>query len=516
MQTNYTIMKIKSTWITMATIALVSLSSCSKFDEINTNPETPEKVKSSMLATRIILNISNQSSQKSFMQPYLLTKQIVWTELVEGYQYNGLDTMEMTLTSINDAHFMGKFATSEALKSSYNGLMHFARAIKFYDLTMSLGDIPYTEALQGESDKVYFPKYNSQKDVFLGILKELDQADQLFAAGTKFEGDPLYAGDVAKWRKLINSFQLNVLIQLSKKADDTDLKIKERFASVLAGKPIFTSNSDNFQLIRSDKSGQVYPFYKVGNNFVIYPMVSDEIISPLKALKDRRLFFYANPAAAQLEKGLQPNNFDAYTGVDPSLPFENLSGIAKSKDFSKLNDRYTELVTGEPTQQYSYAHLCFVIAEAASRGWVNESAVDWYKKGIEASMSFIASNTPATSQYTHDMPMDATYIANATAQYAATFPANQEKQIEAIINQKYLASFLQARITPYYDYRRTGYPKWKINPASSLNADAPTKIPVRWRYPSVEFQNNSANLDEALKRQFNGVDDINNLIWILK
>lgn len=516
MLNNYSIMKIKKTWVTMAALALVGLSSCSKFDEINTNPETPEKVKSSMLATRIILNLGSQSSQKGFIQPYLLTKQFAWTELVEGYQYNGFGTMDMSLTSINDAHFMGKFATNETLKKSYDGLMHFARAIKFYDLTMSVGDIPYHDALQGESDKIYFPKYDTQKEVFLGILQELDLADELFTAGSKFDGDPMFAGDVNKWRKLVNSFQLNVLIQLSKKADDTDLKIKERFAHIVANKPIFTSNADNFQLVRSDKSGQTYPFYKVGNNYILYPMMSDEIIKPLQERKDRRLFFYANPSEAKLAQGLTEQDFEAYTGVSPSLAFDQLSAITKSKDFSKLNDRYTELATGEPTQQYGYAHLCFVIAEASARGWVKESAVDWYKKGIEASMSFIASNTPATTQFTHDMPMDATYIASATANYAAAFPTNLEAQVEAIITQKYLASFLQARVTPYYDYRRTGYPKWKINPASSLNADAPDKIPVRWRYPSGEFQQNSANLDEALKRQFNGVDDINNLIWILK
>jgi len=131
-------------------------------------------------------------------------------------------------------------------------------------------------------------------------------------------------------------------------------------------------------------------------------------------------------------------------------------------------------------------------------------------------MKLIADNPPNTSQYTHNMPLDGTYIASAIASYGDQFPTTKEGQIEAIMTQKYLASFLQGRINPYYDYRRTGYPKWKINPASSLNADDPTKIPVRWRYPASEYNYNGQNLDEALARQYGGKDEINQLMWLLK
>ncbi|MDQ1152732.1 hypothetical protein QE382_004716 [Sphingobacterium zeae] len=509
-------MKMKKLCIYIAMGSLISLASCSKFDEINTNPETPVQVNSSMLATRIILNLANQPTQKSFMQPYLLTKEIAWTELVEGYQYNGFGEGGISMNAINDAHFMGQYAATDVLANSYNGLMYFARAVKFYEATMSVGDVPYKEALKGESDKTYFPKYDTQKEVFLGILNELEKADQLFASGAKFAGDPLYGGDITKWRKLVNSFALNVLIQLSKKEADADLNLKGRFQSILSNKPIFTANADNFQLVRSDKSGQTYPFYKISNSFVIYPVVSTEIIDRLKQYQDRRLFFYANPSALQIANGKQASDFNAYVGIDPSLAFGDIADLKKKNDYSKLNDRYTELVSGEPTQQYSYAHLCFVVAEAAARGWVTESSVNWYKKGIEAAMKFIADNTPNTSQYTHNMPLDGAYIASAIDSYGNQFPTAKEGQIEAIMTQKYLASFLQGRINPYYDYRRTGYPKWKINPASSLNADDPTKIPVRWRYPASEYNYNGQNLDEALARQFGGKDEINQLMWLLK
>ncbi len=498
-------------------IALVGVSSsCSKFDEINTDPEAAEKVTSAMIATRIILNLANQPTQKGFLQPYMLNKNIVWTEFVESFQYNGFGAGSLSFIAINDAHFMVEFAGTEALAKSYEGLMYFARAAKFFEATMDLGDIPYHDALKGETDKQYFPKYDTQKAVFLGILNELELADQAFAAGTKFTGDPIYDGTVEHWRKLVNSYALNVLMQLSKKETDADLNIKGRFQQILANKPLFTSNADNYQLVRADLSGQQYPFYKVGNNFTIYPIVSSEIIDRLKARADRRLFYYANPSPVKLAGGQTQSDFSAYVGIDPSLVYDNILDIKNSNDYSKLNDRYVEIATGEPTQQLSYSQLCFIVAEAAVRGWVNESAVDWYKKGVEASMKFIYDHTPNTTQFHHNMPLDAGYVSSYVNTLGDSFPAASEARIEEIITQKYLASYLQSEFVTYYDYRRTGYPRWKINPATSLNSEAPTKIPVRWRYPTVEFNYNSENVDEAVQRQFGGIDDINQLMWLLK
>ena len=35
-------------------------------------------------------------------------------------------------------------------------------------------------------------------------------------------------------------------------------------------------------------------------------------------------------------------------------------------------------------------------------------------------------------------------------------------------------------------------------------------------YPMTEYSFNKENVDEAVKRQFNGVDDINKAMWILQ
>ena len=70
--------------------AIVLWAGCSKFNEINTNPNQTTQVTSAMLATNMILNVtrSSISSTKGFMQPYLLGKYLTWGEGQENLQYN--------------------------------------------------------------------------------------------------------------------------------------------------------------------------------------------------------------------------------------------------------------------------------------------------------------------------------------------------------------------------------------------------------------------------------------------
>lgn len=66
---------------------------------------------------------------------------------------------------------------------------------------------------------------------------------------------------------------------------------------------------------------------------------------------------------------------------------------------------------------------------------------------------------------------------------------------------------------PFYNIRRTGIPV--LNIGDNMNNPS-GKIPVRWRYPQTEYQTNEANVQEAIKRQFDGTDGVDNLMWLLQ
>ena len=435
-----------------ALVATGMLCSCSNFDDLNTNPDSPTTVTPEMLATKLILGTTKPSTSKAFFNSNFLMEQL------------------------------------------------------------AMGDVPYSDALQGETGNIT-PKYDSQKDVMLQILDDLEEAYTLFGQAKKFDGDPVFGGDVNKWQKTVASFELKVLMNLSRVADDADLKVKERFATIVSNKKLMESNDDNYQLVFSEKKGQRYPMYKDDFNYNMYPMLSSTIVDVMKQNQDYRLFYIAEPSDAKVKAGIDASSWDAYIGVNPSLPFHEISEKYSSDNFCNLNLRYKNNAAGEPFITVGYADQCFILAEAAVRGWISGSADTYYKKGIEASMRFIADHTP--ENYAHGRVLTDEVIADFLQNPAIQLTNGEADGLEMILTQRYLAWFLHSPWNSYYEYRRTGYPKLPINPETSLN-EVKTELPQRWMYPESESQYNKANLQEALERQFNGSDDRNKKMWILQ
>lgn len=500
-------------------IILSGLSGCSKFDQLNTNPNTPAKVSSDMLATTLILDATKTTyhSGTDFVRPAQLGKYTCWSSSPSTEQYNYFGRTDWTgLTILNNVSKMISFATTPALKNSYTALGHCMRALKFFYMTLQVGDIPYSQALTGESDAVLKPAYDSQKNVFLGILKELDQADSLFAIGANFGGDPVYNGDITHWRKMANSFQLQVLINLYKKTTDPDLQVAQRFAQIVNNRPIFQSNADNFSLVFSDAANQRYPFYIVGNQSYVYVMVSSFLIDSLKTLNDNRLYYYANPSPVKIKAGKLPSDPSAYSGPDPASPYSNITAIASSADYSPINDRYLQLPQGEPVYMLSYAQMKFIIAEACIRGWLPDTGEKYYTDGITAAMHCVLDNTPDDPRYNHGVKITDTYIQNTyLTQPKVAFSSDKSEQLKQVWLQSYLSIFLQAPYTAYYEYRRTGYPVFTINPATNLNTPA-DKIPNRYLYPQSELDYNKQNVVDAIQRQYAGDDNVNLQMWLLQ
>ncbi len=502
----------------IAVFSVLLLNSCSDFDELNSNPNAATKVTAQMLATRLILNITETdiSSTKGFLQPFLLGKTIVYTEFDENYQYNFLGRGSLDgLTILTNVEKMIESSPEGPIKNSYTALGKFMRAYKFYNTTIRMGDIPYSEALNGQQG-VIAPKYDSQKNVFIGILKELEEADALFAQGSTFNGDPIYNGDVNKWRKMVNSFELQVLMSLSKKVNESDLRIKERFNEIVTSKPIFTSNSDNFQLVYSDVAGQRYPWYKLGNSFIIYPVSSSVLLDELKDLNDNRLFYYANPSPIQVAAGKSQSSFDAYIGVDPAMIYSDITRIFAGGDFSPINSRYSELPNAEPVFLLSYGMLKFILAEAAVRGWISETSADGhYTDGVKASMQFTAGYTPDNAMFHHNNKITEDYITSYVSSAKVKLNGTAENKIKQIITQRFISTFLQAPFDAFFENRRTGYPTFRINPQSNSNVPS-DRLPVRWMYPNNELNYNTDNVNSAISSQFGGSDDHNQLMWMLK
>lgn len=498
-------------------LSVILLNACSDFDEINENPDTPTTVPASMLATYIVKSMVEKGGNKTFINDGVLIKQITWNEGVSDLQYNNLGRWGLdNFTIIVNCNDMVSKTPENKLKG-YEGLAHFAKAYTLYYASLNLGDIPYAGVGFGEIGNVK-PKYDMQKDVMLAILDDLDKAYTSFseAEKTAFDGDIIFKGDKESWKKVITAFHLKVLINLSKKESDTDLNIKSRFADIVKNKSLMQSNKDNFQLTYKDQSGMRYPFNDLTTNQCKYAMLSSVLVDILKKYEDYRLFYFGEPSAAKIKEGIKSDNYDAYIGVDPSIPFGEVSKAHGAKLYCSPNLRYTstEHPVGEPMVKIGYGEQQLILAEACLRGWITGNVSDYFKEGIKANMGFVRDITP--EKYAHNRVITDTYISSYIDNPELQLSGSFDSKLNKIIEQKYVAYFLQHAYEAYYDYRRTGYPVLPINPGTSMNSTAPDKIPVRYRYSADEYSYNRENLEEAIKRQYNDNDNNNELMWILK
>lgn len=496
-------------------VLMMGFLSCNKFDDINTNPDATTQVSASMLCTSVVLKMTAFSGRdaKAYIAENALAKYVGYAN--EGQmaeQYNSLGSGDFgAMTILPNIDKMLEYAKGSTMETSYSGVAKFAKSYVFYKLTMEMGDIPYSQAGEG-GEGAYRPQYDTQKEIFKGILDDLKAADQYFANGKNFTGDPTpYNGDPAKWRKAVNAFALKVLMSLSKKADDPDLNVKARFAEIVAAGNLMDKNTGFFGLVYSSQNR--HPLSGTNDLFTSRTLLSSLLVDNLKDLNDRRLFYYGEPAGAQITAGKTESDYDAYVGVDVSMDYAAMNAGHSANKYSLINKRYLKEEASEPRMLITYAEQQLILAEARVRGWITTGlAEEYYKEGVKAALA----NVMATkASYAHGKAIDQGYIDNYFTGEAA-FKTTPEEQLKQIWMQRYILNFMQNAESSYFEYRRTGYPVFPINPASSLNTNNTSAIPMRWLYPASETNYNRENLKEALNRQYEGYDEINKRMWILK
>ncbi|MBU2949308.1 SusD/RagB family nutrient-binding outer membrane lipoprotein [Tamlana agarivorans] len=500
-------------FIYFSLLVLVFGACTGNFDEIAKNPNNPEEVTPSLLLTTNALAVTAPYYSKTFFNHPLLIRHNVWTSGIENSQYYFFDRSGFgTYSSLRNVIKMEEEARRTG-DDVYVGLGHFFRAWYFHSLTLTFGDIPYQEALEGETDALFTPKYDTQEDVFVGILDQLEQANTILAnTDNVLGGDVIYDGDISKWRKAVNSFTLRVLISLSKKEGDSKINIAEKFAQIVGDPstyPIFTSNDDNMQRVFFDIEGERYPFNGLTHNHSQYPHMDSFLMDILKEREDERLFYFAEPTQNAVSSGLQPNDFDAYSGADGTADFNDIVQLEADNELSRIHSRYYEQFDAEPYVSLGYWEQEFNIAEAAQLGWIPNSAEEHYNEGIRANMLFYRNNAVSYDGVTLDDTYIDDYINGPEVAYD---PSNG---IEQILTQKYIGSYLNTGFNFYYEQRRTGFPDLPVNPNTNLSTGDLNKIPVRWKYPQSELNVNTENVTEAINRQY-PVDDVDSLMWLLQ
>ncbi len=487
-----------------AAVLLTGLTACRDLAEINIDPNRVTETHPQLQLTQIQWDAFRYGGGTG---PLYVMKMLVQTDGESSGQYYKWDRSDFSAYSrMRDVTKMIEEAERIGIPA-YTALGKFFRAYYFFNLTMTFGDVPYSEALLGEKQETYSPPaYDPQKEIFKGILAELDQANTILSGeNTIIAGDIIYRGDVSKWRKLVNAFRLKVLMTLSRKEGDSDLNVRSAFEGIVSSQPLLTGNEDDAQLVFLDQQNNRYPDFN-SSGFGSGMYIDSTFIRRLQDRKDPRLFIYCTQTKNAEDAGKAVSDFSAYEGGDPAAPYAEVNTKAANGNTSKVKERYHKDPTAEPYVLLGYSEQQLIMAEAVVRGWVSGDATRYYNEGVKASFKFYETYAKGLSAYVTPAVAEA-YLSLAVNDLSKA--ATTEEKIEKIIMQRYLRSYFQSGLTAFFDHLRTGYPSFR-RPAGVF-------IPFRWMYPQAEYNTNTQNVSAAIKSQFGeGNDRISAQPWWVK
>src|SRR5919202_3158951 len=200
---------------------LASAGACdnSKLTQLNVNPNAPEQVGPELLFPNGVT-----ASVRLVRGGFEVVPQSIgstWPQYLAEYQYPEISYYLFRPTTADawwNAFYSGPLQDFEqglrqakaADHPNRIGPLLVMRAWTYWYMTEMWGDIPFTEANKGDPDggRVITPAYDAQKVVFDSLLLSLASVNQILpgTSGLGFGSqDPIYKGDVAKWKKFANS-----------------------------------------------------------------------------------------------------------------------------------------------------------------------------------------------------------------------------------------------------------------------------------------------------------------------
>ena len=468
-------MKLNKLYI--LSLGLTLAFGCTKdFETINKNNNAPTQTSVSSLLPSVIFEPVNSHMD---IQRWL-TDQVM--QYVVRRNDNQLDAYDF---STGQTFFTGIWRTNYAAIRNSKDMIAAAEGLKlnayvaaglifnsYHAATASelWVDAPFADA--GKADGNINPTYSKQQEIYTTILKDLDRANTLLDAPAKFTlgGDVLFKGDVTKWKKLANSLRLRYLLRLSNKPEINAAAEIKKIVGDPATYPIITSNAE----------AGIYDFSGVAPNVSI---VSTQLptsftgISPsvrmvalLQPSNDPRLdFFFVKPTDA----ANYPNHVGVTSGTTREVA-QSTNGNADQRT-SSMTKRFTADPGLLDYTIISYSEVQFILAEAAMKTWITGDAKAFYEKGITANFDYWKIAVPAG------------FLAQPTVAWDNT--------MERLMDQKWMAFYLNNTVESWGETKRTGLPKLTVGPAATIVTSG--KFPTRVFYPTLEQSINADSYKAA-------------------
>lgn len=452
-------------------MAICSLGSCKKFLDVNDTVNNPLDVPARLLLPTTTVGMAWANGNALGRAASVLIQYNAGLagdpDAYDAYELEGdFDNQwnfEVYNGTINNLRIL--IDKTQASSPAYSGIAKLQMAYTFAMATDLWGDVPYSQA--GFGLAIPQPAFDSQRDIYLGNgsiqslfdlvregLSDLNKSSQLLPGND----DRVYAGDLAKWKRMGNTLLLKLAIQVSNVAPDTARAV---INSVIAANNYINDNALDYQVTFSTPLNNQNPMYA----FDILNRPDEEMMSSRFLALMRGL----NDTARLLKYYTKPNGI--FRG------FENGATVAAPARTAR--SRYNTYVVGTggeaPVRLITNFQRAFILAEAALTLGTPGDANALYQEGIRASMrKTLISDTDITHYFN-------------TNPTVVTLSGTVQEKLKQIITQKYIA-WVGNGIEAYNDYRRTGYPQLAL----SLNAvgDDPNVLPKRLTYVISEAERN--------------------------
>jgi hypothetical protein len=498
-------------------VLAVAAAACNEgLTDLNRNPNSPEDVPSATLFT-----FATRNTVGRFLGAgYSLRATDLLAQHVAQVQYPDEDTYARLDRGSTQGYFHGayieeledytKIIAKSASEKGTSAPAEIMRAWVFSYLTNTWGDIPYSQALQGDAaEGSLAPAYDTQLAVYTDLFARLTTAasDLATASNTLGGADPIYDGDPASWRRFANSLRARFALTLiNQNLQLAGTELAAALAAAAGG--IIDENSENAELHWPGDGIYNNPW---SNNFVGRDdhRVSKTMMDIFANTSDPRVAVYAMPATRDTTP--DPKISKYCTGAPPCyVGLQNGLSQATAGPFVPYTSRPGEVfypgvtVYGTfggggasfPSFIFTAAEGNFILAEAAERGiggiaGGSAQAKIYYDAGIRASMAQWGITNTATQD---------AYINGANVSYLTG--ATQADRLTRIAIQKWLALYTDGG-TAWTEWRRTCQP---ASIAPGPGAIQPT-VPRRLTYTITEYSVNRQNVMGAVASQ--GADDFN-------
>ena len=563
-------------------LCAVFFASCSDkvYEEINTDKTKAETINPSYQLSYAQMQMYGDMNYVDVhrLYTYAFTQHLMgcWNTTNYGGQHR-MDDNEMSRPWNN--LYTGAFrnltdgienSKSDPQDANVNAALRIFRVYVGSLLADYYGDVPYTQAGLGELTGLSKPKYDTQEELYKLFFKELKEAASVFNATAKaIDSDPMFGGDIDKWKAFANSLRLRYAIRLSGLYEqDPSSEIaqlaKNEFIDAL-NSGVMLSADDN-ALIKHQKvsysfgqesykdfRGNALSKYFYGNDPANNPtyicqtfweqlynnndprtnlicrFYIDDYMSLSSGegrydMTDAVMATQAADPSKEIISMTAPGEFswDNWPTYD-SIPGSQL--VAKTDEIRIAHPDYNPdenprwlkpklaanfLRSDNPGVIMTYAEVCFLRAEAAVLGWpTGDNPKNLYEEGIREAMNFV------TTTYDYDPILDSDY-AIYMAQPVIAWGASAAQQKSQINTQAWILHFHNPA-EAWANIRRSDFPVLTPpNPSGKNPIIDGNDIPVRLCYPLKEETYSKEAYEEAKTRVQGGYSWHTRLWWDVK